>query len=64
MELPGLTHIGMERCQNLNWKGQFIDAEWDPTVQQPGPELLQTALSMEGGLKPARGFNPAAAYSV
>ena len=29
MELPGLTHIGMDRCQNLNWKGQFIEATYN-----------------------------------
>ncbi len=40
MELPGLVHVGMERCQNLNWNGQFIDAEWDPAVQQGNDRLF------------------------
>jgi hypothetical protein len=33
MERPGLTKIGMNRCGKLRWKGMFIDAEWDPTIQ-------------------------------
>jgi hypothetical protein len=33
MEQPGLTQIGEDRCANLRWKGLFIDAVWDPTVQ-------------------------------
>ncbi len=32
METPGLTNIGLERCDNLRWKGMLIDAMWDPTV--------------------------------
>ena len=32
-ERPGLTKVGMNRCEKLRWKGLFIDAEWDPTIQ-------------------------------
>ena len=33
MERPGLTKISMNRCEKLRWKGLFIEAEWDPTIQ-------------------------------
>ena len=33
MERPGLTKIGINRCEKLRWKGMFIQAEWDPTIQ-------------------------------
>ncbi len=33
MERPGLTVIGNQRCELLRWKGLYIEAEWDPTVQ-------------------------------
>ena len=32
-ERSGIGRIGTDRCQNLRWKGLFIEAEWDPTVQ-------------------------------
>ena len=25
----------MERCQHLNWNGQFFDSDWDPTGPPP-----------------------------
>ncbi len=31
-ERAGLTRIGNDRCDNLRWKGLYIEAEWDPTV--------------------------------
>ena len=34
MEHPGLTRIGTDRCENLRWKGMFIEAEPDPTIQR------------------------------
>jgi hypothetical protein len=34
MERAGSADIGMDRCQNLNWNGQFIDTEWDASVQR------------------------------
>jgi len=33
MERPALSVVGQDRCAFLNWKGLFIDAEWDPTAQ-------------------------------
>jgi len=29
----GLTNIGSSRCEKLRWKGMYIEAEWDPTIQ-------------------------------
>jgi hypothetical protein len=34
MEPATLTRIDDDRCANLRWKGMFIPAEWDPTVQR------------------------------
>lgn len=34
MELPGLTIIDQGRCDFLRWKGMYVEAEWDPTVQR------------------------------
>lgn len=34
MERAASINVAMERCQNLNWNGQFIDAEWDASAQQ------------------------------
>ena len=33
MERPGLTKVGANRCAKLQWKGMFIEAERDPTIQ-------------------------------
>ena len=33
MERSGLTNIGTNRCEKLRWKGMYIEAEWDPTIQ-------------------------------
>jgi hypothetical protein len=33
MERSGLTNIGSSRCEKLRWKGMYIEAEWDPTIQ-------------------------------
>ena len=30
MERPGLTNVGMERCDNLRWKGMYIETSFDP----------------------------------
>ena len=32
-ERTGLTVIGEDRCTYLRWKGMYIEAAWDPTVQ-------------------------------
>ncbi|MFN0164994.1 MAG: hypothetical protein ACKV22_01075 [Bryobacteraceae bacterium] len=34
MERPALSILGQDRCDNLRWKGLFIEAESDPTVPQ------------------------------
>ena len=33
MERSGLTNIETTRCEKLRWKGMYIEAEWDPTIQ-------------------------------
>ena len=33
MERGSLTRISMRRCAKLCWKGMYIEAEWDPTIQ-------------------------------
>lgn len=33
-ESPTLTRMDEDRCASLRWKGMFIAAEWDPTVQR------------------------------
>jgi len=33
MERPGLTKVSINRCEKLRWKGLYIEAEWDPTIQ-------------------------------
>ncbi|MCZ2076770.1 MAG: hypothetical protein HUU41_20480 [Bryobacteraceae bacterium] len=32
MERAGLTNIDDDRCDNLRWKGMYIEADWDPSV--------------------------------
>ena len=34
MEPATLTRIDDDRCAYLRWKGMFIPAEWEPTVQR------------------------------
>jgi hypothetical protein len=34
VEPTTLTRIDDDRCANLRWKGMFIPAEWDPSVQR------------------------------
>ena len=33
-ESPTLTRMDEDRCASLRWKGMFIAAEWDPSVQR------------------------------
>ena len=33
MERPGLTKVGMNRCEKLRWKGLYIEAVEDPSLQ-------------------------------
>jgi hypothetical protein len=32
MERPGLTLIDDDRCDNLRWKGLYIESVWDPAI--------------------------------
>ena len=45
MEPTGLTRIDEDRCGHLRWKGMFIDAEWDPTVQRCNDRAFWCRLS-------------------
>lgn len=40
MERPGLTKVSMKRCEKLRWKGLFIEAEPDPTIQHSNDQLF------------------------
>jgi len=31
--MESLPVTGAARCEKLRWKGMFVQAEWDPTVQ-------------------------------
>ncbi|MBL8174810.1 MAG: hypothetical protein JNK48_09070 [Bryobacterales bacterium] len=33
MERSSITVIDDDRCNNIRWKGLFVDAPWDPNVQ-------------------------------
>ncbi len=33
MEHPTNLKVGQDRCEKLRWKGMYIQAEWDPTIQ-------------------------------
>lgn len=35
----GLSRPDDDRCDNLCWKGMYIDAIWDPTVQASNDRL-------------------------
>jgi hypothetical protein len=39
-ERPGLTRIGTDRCARLRWKGLYIEAQWDPTVQHGNDRIF------------------------
>ena len=40
MERPGLTKSACSRCEKLRWKGMYIEAEWDPTIQHSNDRRL------------------------
>ncbi len=48
MEQPGLTQIDDNRCAHLRWKGMFIDAEWDPTVQHSNDRAFWCQHTLNG----------------
>jgi len=50
-----LTRIDEDRCSQLRWKGMFIPAEWDPTVQRCNDRAFwcqktQIPLGPDGGI--------------
>ncbi len=59
-----MTNIGLERCENLNWKGMLIDAMWDPTVQRSNDRAFwcqktHTCLGPDGKVADDYECNPA-----
>ncbi|MEO7144503.1 MAG: hypothetical protein ABI165_13475 [Bryobacteraceae bacterium] len=55
MERAGLSKIDDDRCQNLRWKGMYIDSEWDPATPHSNDRLFwchntQTCLGPDGKL--------------
>jgi hypothetical protein len=64
MEQSELTVIASERCEHLRWKGMFIEAMPDPTVQQTDDRLFwcqktQICLGPDGRLADDFECNPA-----
>ena len=39
-ERSSLTRIDDDRCDNLRWKGMYVEAEWDPSVPHSGDGLF------------------------
>jgi len=63
-ERSSLTRIDDDRCDNLRWKGLYIDAEWDETVPHSGDRLFwchktQQCLGPDGKLVDDYECNPA-----
>lgn len=40
MEYSGTSKIDDDRCQNLRWKGMYIQTEWDPSMPHSGDRLF------------------------
>ena len=64
MERSASASVSLDRCQNLNWNGQFIDAEWDPAVQSGNDRLFwcqhtHNCLGPDGNAVDDRECNPA-----
>ena len=64
MERPGLANITTDRCAKLCWKGLYIEAEWDPTVQHSNDRnfwcgLTFTCLGPDGKVVDDYECNPA-----
>ncbi len=51
MENSGFNIIREERCENLRWKGLFIDEYSDPSIQQ-GDERIFWCLKTQLNLGP------------
>jgi hypothetical protein len=51
MANPGFNILAEERCQNLRWKGLYIDEQSDPAIQQ-GDERLFWCVKTQLNLGP------------
>ena len=63
-ERSSLMRIDDDRCEELRWKGMYIEAEWDPTVPHSGDRLFwchktQQCLGPDGKLVDDYECNPA-----
>ena len=63
LEGNALSVVGQDRCNNLRWKGLFIEAEWDPTIA-PGDRTYwcqhtYTCLGPDGQVVDEYECNPA-----
>jgi hypothetical protein len=63
-ERSSLTRIDDDRCDNLRWKGLYIDAEWDDSIPHSGDRLFwchktQQCLGPDGKLVDDYECNPA-----
>jgi hypothetical protein len=39
-ERSSYTRLDDDRCDNLRWKGMFIEAEWDPAIPHSNDRLF------------------------
>ncbi len=63
-ERSSLSQIDDDRCDNLRWKGLYIDAEWSETIPHSGDRLFwchktQQCLGPDGKLVDDYECNPA-----
>jgi hypothetical protein len=63
-ERSSLTRIDDDRCDNLRWKGMYVEAEWDPSVPHSGDRLFwchktQQCVGPDGKLVDDYECNPA-----
>jgi hypothetical protein len=63
-ERSSLTQLDDDRCDNLRWKGLYIEAEWDPTVPHSADRLFwchktQQCVGPDGKLADDYECNPA-----
>ena len=63
-ERSSLTRLDDDRCDNLRWKGMYVEAEWDPTVPHSMDRLFwcqktQQCLGPDGKLVDDYECNPA-----
>ena len=39
-ERPGVARVSARRCEKLRWKGMYVEAPWDPTVQRSNDQAF------------------------